>query len=728
MIPVRPTFQHDSSNSHRTPAIRRSRAFSIAHFLCAVLLAWSPASSSAAEQAGKDSATDAEKQEAEIVTTIKARLEVEDSAPYVPASNTIAAKLPIEQVWTPANIGTVDGVLFREQQADTVNDALENVSGINVQSGSGVFDFFVMRGFDSLTSGLVLLDGAPEPESTYYQLFDAERVEVLKGPAGFLYGSNPLAGVVNIVRKQPVPHQFATFGLTAGSFGNREGRLDLNSAGEDGVLSFRLNGLWRESNGYRDGREESVTAIHPGFAWRPDDRRSLTLNLDFVNSDFVPDAGLPLIDGQLPDLPRRRSYASPLDDSQQDIRRLQLDYEVDVSEHFTVRDKLYYRELDWLTRGTLVSGVIDFGFGPEVFRTLLDLDDEQSVLGNQLELLWRNERHQLLAGVEFQRQTDDFSLGVGFLPTISLFSPVEAEQIVVFPIPGQGSTGATETTVVAPYIVDQIRLSDRVQLLLGARLDSIDFDDAVSGTSRSDSELSPMAGLVFAPTAKTSLYLNAARSFAPASPRVTGDREPEESRQLEAGVRRSFAGGRLHGTLAAYQLERDNIAIPDDNGFTQQAGDQRSQGVELELGGQLTPKLTASFAYAYTDAELTRFAELIQLPFPPFFITLDRSGNNAAFAPEHLLNLWLSKSFDNGWRLAGGLRHLEDQFIAEDNTTTIDAHTLLDAALSYSFDRWRLSLNVDNLSDEQYETRGFGSFSVIPGEPLSASLRVELRL
>ena len=86
---------------------------------------------------------------------------------------------------------------MREQNARVMGDALANVSNVNVQPGFGVTDYFTVRGFDSLSSGLILTDGAPEPEATYWQLYNVELVEVLKGPGGFLYGSNPLAGTVN---------------------------------------------------------------------------------------------------------------------------------------------------------------------------------------------------------------------------------------------------------------------------------------------------------------------------------------------------------------------------------------------------------------------------------------------------------------------------------------------------------------------------------------------------
>ena len=67
----------------------------------------------------------------------------------------------------------------------------------------------MIRGFDSLSSGLVLTDGVPEPESTFYPLYNVRQVEVMKGPTAFLYGGNPLAGAVHLVRKQPQPRRFA---------------------------------------------------------------------------------------------------------------------------------------------------------------------------------------------------------------------------------------------------------------------------------------------------------------------------------------------------------------------------------------------------------------------------------------------------------------------------------------------------------------------------------------
>ena len=229
------------------------------------------------------------------------------------------------------------------------------------------------------------------------------------------------------------------------------------------------------------------------------------------------------------------------------------------------------------------------------------------------------------------------------------------------------------------------------------------------------------------PAPELSLYASAAQSFAPPSPRVAGERRPERSRQVELGVHNSWNAGKVRTTTSVYELERENIAIPDDNGFTQQAGDQRSRGVELELAAQPRPGLAVVASYAYTDSELTRFAELIQ--GPPTFVpmVLDRSGNRSAFAPEHLARAWVSQRFGRGLRVGAGLRYVGERFTAEDNLVELPDVLLFDAGAGYDVGAWGISLDLDNLTDEEYETRAFGSSSVIPAAPFAARLRVERR-
>jgi len=669
---------------------------------------------------------------------------VEGSLPLVPSSNTIAAKLPLPLFLTPNNVGIVTSELMREQNARVMGDALNNVSGVNVQPGFGVTDYFVIRGFDSLSSSLILTDGAPEPEATYWQLYNVELVEVLKGPGGFLYGSNPLAGTVNLVRKQPLTAQRIAGGASFGSFADFEGLLDYNYGKPDSDVAVRLNALYRRADGYRDEKGSRVTAFNPSLTWKLDEDHGLNASFEYVDARYSPDAGVPLLltgfgaDGspnfEVAPVDPKNNYNSQFDKSDQDIYRFQIDYEGTISDSVTIRNKLYSRKLNWISDGTLINGAApQFGLagltGYSVLRTFIALDDRQDFLGNQLEAIFEFDTgrvgHSLLAGAEFGRYADEFTLDVAFLAPIDLDNPVNAP-IDPQPIPGQRSAGDARSVVFAPYVIDQISFSPSFQLLAGARLDTIDFKDDLTQRERKDSEVSPMFGAVWLPTRDVSVYGNYSSSFAPPSPRAFGDFEPERSRQVEFGIKTRWLDGRAQATAAVYELERENIAIPDDNGFTQQIGDQRSRGFELELAIEPGAGLRAVAAYAYNDAELTKFAETVFVPTPVGFVpfVVDRSGNRPAFAPEHLVSFWGTKTFTNGLGVSLGGRYVGEQFIAEDNAFAVAGAFVVDAAATYAWDSYSLSVNVQNLTGTDYYTRGFGSQSVIPATPAAAWVRL----
>ena len=657
-------------------------------------------------------------------TTFEEYVKVDVSA--IPKANTITTKLATDLQMTPAIVGTVSSELFREQQAVTLSDVLQNVAGLNIQSQTGVHDFFVLRGFDSLSGGLVMIDGAPVPEATFYPTYNIQGVEVLKGPGGFLYGADALAGAVNMVRKQPVANDFLDVELSGGSFGTYQGNVDWNATNDGDTLAFRLNGFYRESEGYRDDKGSDHWAVNPSFTARIGQHGSLNINIEALEASYSPDAGLPLIDGAIPMVARETSYQSVLDFSDQSIQRVQVDYEHEVSDRVTLRNKTYFRDLDWQSAGTLLSQ----GGPTTVSRILNTLDNQQRFVGNQLEAVFRigdgRIKHNLLAGVELARRDNDYVINLAFLTPLDVVNPVDPDtSATLFPF----QSGSSESTIIAPYVVDQIEFSPKCHVMLSVRYDDIDFEGTAdegagpASTSRSDGDVSPRAGFLWAPNETLSFYANAAQSFAPPSPRVVGPREPEESDQIEVGVKKKFMGGKVQTTFALFDLNRKNIAIPDNNGITQQQGDQQSRGFEVELAAEPAPGLRTFFTYAYTDAELVRFTERFNIEpdplMPPIYLFFDRSGNTPAFVPEHLVNLWISKRIGRSWGVGGGVRYIDGQFIAEDNLFEIDSATVLDATAFYRKDSWRFNLHLKNLTNEEYELRGFGSLSVIPAAPFA---------
>ena len=692
--------------------------------LTAMLVAWPGV---AQEEQEKDSTAKEE------TPRFEAEVRVEAEPHPAPPPSTAATRLPVAVRDLPVSVAVVPEHLYEEQTANVVGDALKNVSGVNVATGFGVFDFFVIRGFDSLSSGLVLTDGIPEPESTFYPLYNVRQVEVLKGPSSFLYGGNPLSGAVQLVRRHPVAKTFADVTLGYGRYGTFEASLDGNAATGDGKLAFRLNASTQGSDNYRDIGDGSIKAVNPTLTWHPDDRTRLGLDFEYVESRFPPDSGIPFVGQENPELapvPRTSSYQSPFDGSTQDVYRFRFLAEREIADGLTLRNRLYYTELTWDSDGTLVIGAFP---GPDgrllVGRSLALLDDRQELLGNQLELNagfgTGSVRHDLLVGVELSSLKDRFNQEVGLLPPIDLLEPVETAQPPVITVPPYAQAGDSRSLVIAPYVVDRLRFSPKLQAFVGARLDVLDYEDAANDTERESTRLNPLLGLVFSPTSALSLHGSWGTASAPPSTQVVGARDPEESWQAEVGAKLTFLDGRGFAGLALYDLRRENIAIPDSTGITRQDGDQRSRGLEVDLTIEPFRGWSVQGTYAFTDSTLTRFAEIVQLQ-PPDFMVVDHSGNTAPFAPRHLLGAWVSKRFDLGLGLALGLRHVSEQLIAPDNWARIDAYTTLDAAVSYTRARWGLRVHFRNLTDTEYETRGFGSASAIPARPFEVRARLEL--
>ena len=274
--------------------------------------------------------------------------------------------------------------------------------------------------------------------------------------------------------------------------------------------------------------------------------------------------------------------------------------------------------------------------------------------------------HQLVTGFEMSRMRDTYTQRAQLLQPLDLTNPFEADLgIYPIPLPQANQAGDSRSLVIAPYLIDRITLSGSFELLAGARWDNIDFEDTVTGTERDASRLSPLGGLVFKPVPDVSIYASAGMGFAPPSIQVVGPRDPEESTQLEGGVKLSFLAGKGYAGAAVYQLERENIAVPDSTGLSRQSGSQRSRGFELELSAEPRAGLSARVHYAYTSAELTSYAELLQTEQGIF--VLDRTGNVPAFAPRHIASFWGTVPLGHGFSLGAGLRYVSEQFVAADN-------------------------------------------------------------
>ena len=655
-----------------------------------------------------------------------------DGPPAQSASSATRIAAPLEAL--PVSISVVSPALMQSQAARTLPDALRNVPGVHPTTGFGVFDYFTIRGFDSLSSSLILTDGAAEPQPAAYSLYNVERVEVLRGPGSYLYGGHPLSGTVNLVRKQPSAGRFADVRVSAGSFATVDTQLDANYAPAAGRSAYRLNALYGRADNYRDDKGSHVFAVNPTATWQLGERTPLSVSLEYVDNFFKPDVGLPIVGGVVPEVPRTRSYQSPFDRSQQGLLRARVDFETRLGSKGTLRDKLYFTAADLDTDATLLNGAFP-GFAGDfaIARSIVLLHDHQRLFGNQLEASWSfgtgYARHVLLAGFEASSLTDDYTSDTALLPATPLFENAAAATPPFASIPGKRLAADSRALVFAPYVSDRIAFGDRLVLLAAGRFDALDYRDQETLEHRREGQWSPMFGLRLSPWRRLSLYANFAKAFAPPPSLVVGERQPERTTQYEAGTKTRLLGGRALLTAAVFQIEKKNVAIPDASGVTRQQGRQRSRGLELELQAELRPGWNVFAAYALTDAKLTEFRELVTLAAGTrFFGIADRSGNRLPFAPRNLFNVWTERASKGGFAVAAGGRYTCTQFIAADNAFKIHDHWVFDAGLRYKTRGATLRLNLQNLASQKYETRGFGHTAVVPANPFALSLAVQLSL
>jgi iron complex outermembrane recepter protein len=279
------------------------------------------------------------------------------------------------------------------------------------------------------------------------------------------------------------------------------------------------------------------------------------------------------------------------------------------------------------------------------------------------------------------------------------------------------------------YVQNQVALNDQLRLLIGGRYDWVtndteianfgSFGNAIDDPVQSDGAFSPRIGLVYQPGDIVSLYASYSRSFRQSIGVNPDGRvfEPTRGTQYEVGIKTNWLDNRLSATLAAYYLTRTNVVTPDPDNpvFSVQTGEQRSQGIELDVQGEILPGWNLIASYAFTDAE----------------VIADNStpvGNRLANVPRNQASLWTTYTIQKG-ALRGlgfglGLFYVGERQVDLANSFELDDYLRTDLALYYRRGRFRGAINVRNLFDIDYAGYGISRNSAQRGDPFTITSSV----
>ncbi len=653
-----------------------------------------------------------------VVVTARA-----DNKDYDAKRTGAATKTDTPLIDVPQAVSVITSELIRDMSMQNMADVVRYTPGVTMGQGEGHRDAPTIRG--NSTTADFFVDGVRDDVQYYRDVYNAERIEVLKGPNAMIFGRGGGGGVINRVTKSADFETVREVRAELGSDEHKRLTADVNQPLTD-TVAVRLNGLYEDSGSFREHVDLTRWGVNPTLTWRASDRLSVGLSYEHLNDERTVDRGVPTANGRVSNADISTFFGAPKDSyayAYVDSVSASIDYR--ISDSLTLRNRTVYSDYEKFYQNVFASGAVVGGMVP--MGAYNNLTNRQNLF-NQTDLVWKLDtgsiKHTILVGAELGRQkTDNFRETGYFNNTSTSFSaPFASPTFFTPPITfRQSATDADNdgtAKVAAVYVQDQVELTEQLQVVAGLRYDSfeLDFRNNRNGQrfNRKDDFVSPRLGLIYKPVETVSLYGSYSVSYLPSS----GDQfsslslsteafKPEKFTNYEIGAKWELRPD-LMLTAAIYQLDRDNTTAPDPTtpGVTVLTGSQRSKGLEVSLSGKITERWDVAGGFARQEAEITSRT------------TAAAAGQKVALVPEHTFSLWNRYQITPQFAGALGVIYQGDSYAAIDNTIVLPSFTRVDGALFYDVnDRFRVQLNVQNLLDETYYPTSHGNNNIMPGSP-----------
>ena len=640
---------------------------------------------------------------------------------------------PIERI--PQSIQVIPRSVIEDQQDQTLQDALENVSGVRSPGPQeSLLSTFFVRGFQADQ----YIDGTPIFGATNVfdtgTLINVERVEVLKGPSATLFGGGtgaPIGGLINVVPRSPEADPIYTAGLRVGSFATVNPFWDVNQPIVDDRLSFRFSGDVERADSFIDAEESERVLLAPSIQAVITEDTELLVRGIYARNSYLEYSGLPAegaVRGDFPIDRFRFSGASDAPDTVVTNGLFQARLTHRFSDAVTAWVQGSYYDSHFEENSTFLFGPAIDPDTPSVFAVfsgILDTDVRQLNVNPNVSVAFdvASTEHTLLLGAEYDRTENPALLNFGPIGLLDYADP-DSDLDYVAP---DGTIFATQDNVydtVAFYAQHQVTVLDRLHLLGGLRWTRLSIEERVLGQEVTERRVTPRVGAAFDMTDDLTAFVGYGQGFQGVQAFTgTGAPEPEESEQVEVGLRFGFDQIGLSGSIAGYQLVRRNVPAfdPDNPGRQIQTGEQRARGAEIDLIWQATPELSFLANYAYTDAQVTEDTTIPE-------------GDRLPRIPLHGGRVAARYAFIDG-PLAGfgvglGVTAASERQITLPNDIETEAYFAVDAQLSYDIGPLAIGVSIQNLTDEEYfEPYQFLGQSVVrPARPLSVFATVAASL
>lgn len=630
----------------------------------------------------------------------------------------------------PLSIHSYSSVLMENQRARTLNDVVRNDPAVQNASIGGAFDHVSIRGFETDWVNTMRRDGLSIAPYQDVPLENVDRVDVLKGPSGFLYGYNSPGGTINHVLKRPTAKSFVS---ATGELRNHDGRYAHVDAGgkfgDESPLGYRVNAAVEKVGNFRHADDLSRRFLSAAIDWKLNRDALLRFDFDAQEKEL---AAQPLIgvqsDGRLPPaIDGRTLLGQPWLQYETRTHNVGARFDMGLGEgwSFTAQfNRSYNRRLaafpsvyEVAGNGDIVSGDI-FLSPDQTFRTT---SGQAFVTGR---FATGAVGHEIVTGIS-GRDYEARDAGYAILPhTVgNIFNPVYSPEPE---LPASRPKNLTENRQSSLFVSDLLSFGERWQAIVGARHIRYHNEFTRPGTPtehyRKNSTV-PSGGLIFRPTRRVMTYASYSEGLeqggiAPFNSANAGEvMNPVKSEQLEAGIKAELLDELSFGA-AVYEIEKGLQAINSDNVYVQD-GRQRHRGLELTVGGQLTRDLALVAGLGFIDSEQVGNDDV------------RTRGKRTPNVPRRQASIFIDYRVPGiaGLYVNGGAYYVGARPLDGSNTVELPAYTRFDLGARYVTTiggrKTTVRAHVDNLTDKRYwAAASFGS--VYPGKPRTVSVSAQV--
>lgn len=656
------------------------------------------------------------------------------------------------------SISILSDKLIKQQNALTLSDVTKNVAGVYTFSTYGnTRESMSLRGY----RGIPLLKNGVRVHSDFRgtgiitDMAGVDNIQVLKGISAISQGLGgdlgSVGGVINVVTKTPQFTEGGGLSIRTGSYGSIRPTFDFyGPLNEENTVAYRVAGSYDKTNSYRDKVSSERFYINPSLAWRPNDKTTVYLEMDYMDDGRTPDQGTvnlgnystndiyKLVDRKFMGFESDRQSTENTSYSLRFDRKLT--NKLSVKAGYFVSDLNTYTETSYAFQGSSRNGLTVLS-NSQRYREYYasGRDDKNSVL--QIDLVGKDVKtghlnHTFQLGVDYRTsEFENFGYTTNYPTDNSFIDVIDLTQDINNTLPtgvsvsrNRDRDSGSKTKSYGFTIQDKVTVAPWADLFLGLRYSSIErtkgnFLGRTLVGSKRDDALNPLVGFNVKPKENIILFGSYASSSDPRSSfntDINGDElGTERWDQFETGIKSTWLDNALRFNITFFSTKSTDLnleaidAVGNSLGYYLKGGEDVRTGVELELIGRVMPNLEIIAGYSYLDAKFKEHN----------YYYYNSSPLNT---PNHTANLWANYGFKNklkGLSLGAGVYYLGERphnvwaksfthtgVVPGEKPFDLKAYTTVNLQASYKFND---HLTIDVFGNNIFDELGYNAYRTV---------------